>query len=69
MTNESIQIKGDSLDSTQKWTHFYQIKESKKFFLFYQGKEIATLIDKKMFSETDLIEFQNFIQSLNIKKI
>ncbi len=69
LTNESLQIKGDSLDSTQKWTRFYQIKESKKFFLFFQGKEIATLIDKKMFSEADLIEFQNFIQSLNIKKI
>ncbi len=69
LTNESIQIKGDSIDSTQKWTRFYQFKESKKFFLFYQGKEIATLIDKKMFSEPDLKEFQNFIQSLNIKKI
>ena len=44
------------------------MKEEKNFFLFYQGKSVATLLDKKMFSESELFEFQNFIKSLNINK-
>lgn len=69
LTNDSIQIKGETVDSTQKWTHFYQIRETKKFFMFYHGKMIATLIDKKMFSENDLQEFQRFAKSLKLKRL
>ena len=69
LTNDSIHIKGDTVDSIQKWTHFYQIKETKMFFLFYHGKMVATLIDKKMFSENELREFQEFIKSLKLKRI
>lgn len=67
LTNESLHIKGDTVDSTQKWIRFYQIRETKKFFMFYQGKMVATLIDKKMFSEHELREFKNFIKSLKIE--
>lgn len=69
LTNDSIQIKGETVDSTQKWTHFYQIRETKKFFMFYHGKMIATLIDKKMFLENDLQEFQRFTKSLKLKRL
>ena len=68
LTNDSIHIKGNTVESTQSWTHFYKMKEEKNFFLFYQGKSVATLLDKKMFSESELFEFQNFIKSLNINK-
>jgi fumarate reductase subunit D len=68
LTNESMQIKGDTMDSTQKWSHFYQMKETKQFFMFYQGKMVASFLDKKMFSENDLKEFKKFIQSLNISR-
>ncbi len=57
------------MDSTQKWTHFYQIRETKRFFMFYQGKMVATLLEKKMFSENELQEFNEFIRSLNVKRI
>jgi hypothetical protein len=69
LTNDSIHINGETVDSTQKWTHFYQIRETKKFFMFYHGEMVATLIDKKMFSENDLREFQEFSKSLNLKRI
>lgn len=69
LTNDSIHIKGETVDSTQKWTHFYQIRETKKFFMFYHGKMVATLIDKKMFSKNDLREFREFTKSLNLKRI
>jgi len=69
LTNDSIQIKGETVDSTQKWTHFYQIRETKKFFMFYQGKMIATLLDEKMFSDNDLREFQKFTKSLFLRRI
>jgi fumarate reductase subunit D len=68
LTNESMQIKADTMDSTQKWSHFYQMKETKQFFMFYQGKMVASFLDKKMFSENDLKEFKKFIQSLNISR-
>ncbi len=69
LTNDSIRIKGNTVNSTLKWTHFYQIKETKNFFMFYHGKMVATLLDKKMFSESELQDFLNFIKSLNVKRV
>lgn len=37
--------------------------------MFYQGKMVATLLEKKMFSENELQEFNEFIRSLNVKRI
>lgn len=68
LTNESISIKGSTVDSIQKWAHFYQIRETKHFFMFYQGEMVATLLDKKMFSNSELEEFNTFIKSLNVKR-
>lgn len=68
LTNEVIHIKGETVDSTQKWSNFYQIKETNQFFMFYQSKMIATLIDKNMFSEKELFEFQEFTKSLPLKR-
>ncbi len=69
ITNDSIHVKGDTFDSTLAWTHFYQLRETKNFFMFYHGTVVATILDKKMFSQTDLTEFQQFIKSLNVKKV
>lgn len=69
LTNDSIHIKGETIDSIQKWARFYQVRETKNFFMFYPRKMVATLIDKKMFSENDLQEFKEFIKSLNLKII
>lgn len=69
LTNDSIRITGETVDSTQRWTHFYQIRETKRFFMFYQGNMVATLLEKKMFSENELQEFSEFIRSLNVKRI
>ncbi|NLG38963.1 MAG: YcxB family protein [Fibrobacter sp.] len=64
LTNESIRIKSETLDSVQKWEHFDQVRETKRFFLFYHGKTITTILDKRMFSEKDLQEFHIFTKSL-----
>lgn len=69
LTNDSINIKGSTLDSTQKWTNFFQIRKTKNFFMFYQGEKVATLLDKKMFSDTELKEFEVFMKSLNVKTV
>ena len=68
LTNDSIHTKGKTFDSTQKWTGFYKIQETKSFFMLYQSERVATLLDKKMFSDNELNEFKQFIQSLNIQK-
>lgn len=66
LTNESIQIKGETVDSIQKWTHFFKAKETKIFFMFYHGEMVAILLDKKMFNIGDIEEFRRFIKSLNL---
>ena len=68
LTNEFIRIKGETVDSTQKWSHFNQLKETRKFYLFYHGKVEATFLYKKMFNNMDLNEFNSFIQSLHIER-
>ena len=69
LTNDSIHITGETVNSFQKWSYFYQFRDTKNFFMFYQGNTIATLIDKKMFSKNDLNEFTGFISSLDIKRV
>lgn len=69
LTNDSIQIIGDTVDSIQKWTRFYQIRITKNFFMFYQGTSVATILDKRMFSDNEIQEFNKFIRSLKIKRI
>lgn len=66
ITNDSIHIKGETADSTQKWTNFIMIKETKKFFLLYQNKSIATLIDKGKMNDQEVVSFRQFIQSLDV---
>lgn len=66
LTNESIQIKGETVDSIQKWTHFFKIKETKNFFMLYHGEMVAILLDKKMFNISDIEEFRRFTKSLNV---
>ena len=68
LTNDSIHIKGETVDYVQKWTSFYKVKETKNFFMLYQGEGgVATLLNKKMFSDKELTDFRQFIQSLNLK--
>ena len=69
LTNESIQIVGSSINSTQNWSRFYQIKETKNFFMLYHSESIATLLDKKIFSDEELNEFREFIKSLNVRLV
>ena len=67
LSNESIHIKGENVDAIQKWNHFYKIKETKLFFMLYSGNMVATLLDKKMFKETEIEEFRRFIKSLKVE--
>ncbi|MCL2328638.1 MAG: YcxB family protein [Bacteroidetes bacterium] len=67
LTNDSIHTKGETIDAIQKWTGFYKKKETKSFFMLYHGEGVATLLDKKMFSDKELTDFRQFFQSLNLK--
>jgi hypothetical protein len=68
LTNDAIQIFGESANSTQKWNNFIKIKETKNFFLLYQNKAIATLIDKWKMNDQEVVSFRKFTQSLDLKK-
>ncbi|MFZ4796693.1 MAG: YcxB family protein [Bacteroidia bacterium] len=68
ITNDSIQVSGETANSTQKWANFIMIKETKKFFLLYQSTAIATLIEKGKMNENEVVSFRQFVQSLDVKK-
>jgi hypothetical protein len=68
LTNTSIKIKGESFDSEVKWTHYYKIKETKDFFILYQGNTIGNLLQKKSMKADDINEFRLFTKSLNLFK-
>ena len=68
LTNDAIQITSESANSTQKWDNFIMIKETKKFFLLYQNKAIATLLDKGKMKDQEVVTFRQFIQSLDLIK-
>jgi hypothetical protein len=68
LDNNSIHVKGNTIDSTSLWTRFYKIKETKRFFILYSGENIATLLEKKMFPEKAINEFREFIKSLSLIK-
>ncbi len=67
LDNYGIHLKGEAVDSTQSWSHFYKIKETKHFFMLYRGEMELTLLDKKMIAPTDVITFQRFIKLLNVR--
>lgn len=64
LRNNSIEIKGETVNSVQYWSHFHKIKESTGFFLFYQDDHVATLVNKNMFTATDLNVFRQFIKTI-----
>lgn len=66
--NDSLRMKGESFESEIKWSHFYKIKETRNFFMLYQGKLTAQLLDKKVMDANNVDEFRIFIQSLNVIK-
>ncbi|MBC7487475.1 MAG: YcxB family protein [Cytophagaceae bacterium] len=66
ITTASLQIKGEDVDSTTKWSYYIRTKETKHFILLYPSKQLAVLINKKFFSSEDLIAFKQFLKSLPI---
>jgi len=68
LDNEKITIMGETVNSTYNWNRLFKIKETRTFFLLYHDSIIANWLDKKMFSAEEIIEFQKFANSLNIKK-
>lgn len=68
LDNHSVKMNGETFESELKWTHFYKIKETKNFFMLYQGKTIANLLGKKNMNNGEIIDFKLFIQSLNLNQ-
>jgi hypothetical protein len=67
LDNEGIQTISEYGSSSIKWTRYYKILETNEFFILYLDISIGTFIDKKMFTESEIIEFQKFIKSLKLK--
>jgi len=67
ITNETLHVKGTTVDSIQKWNHFYKLKDTKNFLMFFHGENVATLLQKEMFKPEELKEFYEFINSLDLK--
>lgn len=68
LTNEQLEITGETINSSLKWGHFYKMKEIRNFYLFYPGNNVAVILDKRMFAVSDLRELWEFLRSLNIQR-
>jgi hypothetical protein len=69
LTNEQLEMTGETVNSILKWGHFYKMKETTNFYLFYHGNNAAVLIDKQMFAPADLAELSEFLKSLKIEHV
>jgi hypothetical protein len=68
LDNECINIKGDTVDSTTKWTRLYKTAETKQFFILYHDAIVANFIDKKLLTDAEIHEFREIIKSLNLRE-
>ena len=66
LNNNIVKIKGDTFDSEIRWTHYYKMKETRNFFVLYQGNMVANLLHKKFMNLNDIDEFRLFIRSLKL---
>ena len=68
LDNEKVTITGETVNSTYNWCRLFKIKETRTFFLLYHDSIVANFLDKKMFSDEEIVEFRKFINSLDVKK-
>jgi len=66
--NEIITITSETAHSTQKWSRFFEIKETRTSFVLFHDSIVANYLDKKMFSAEEIVEFRKFLNSLDVKK-
>jgi len=66
-TEDKIIITGDTFNSEMDWTKTHKITELKNWFLMYQNIQIANLLPKDAFTDSQIIEFRNLVKSKNIK--
>lgn len=68
ITNNYLQITGQSFNTLLYWNHFHKMKETEKFWLFFPENYTMILLKKEMFSPNELKLFNEFVSSLNISK-
>jgi len=68
LDNEKITITSETANATQKWSRFFEIKETQTSFVLYHDSIVANYLDKKMFSAEEIVEFRKFLNSLDVKK-
>jgi c-di-AMP phosphodiesterase-like protein len=68
LDNEKVTIISETINSTYNWCRLFKIKETRTFFLLYHDSIVANFLDKKMFSDEEIVEFCKFINSLDVKK-
>lgn len=67
LSNEHLAIQGDSIEVKIKWSYFIKLEDLGDFYILYQTNSLATILDKRLFKENDLIEFNEFIRSLKFQ--
>ena len=68
LDNEKITFTSETTNSTTGWNRLFKITETQTFFLLWHDSMVANFLDKKMFTEEEIIEFRKFVNSLPIKK-
>jgi hypothetical protein len=61
--NEKIIIKGESFNSECNWNHFLKVKETKGFFMIFEGATTAMLINKEALDQEQTINLRALLLS------
>jgi hypothetical protein len=56
ITQENLNIKGESFECTLKWKVYIKFMETPKSFMLYQSKNMFNLIPKRAFDSDEQIE-------------
>jgi hypothetical protein len=67
LDNLSVKITGQSFNSEIKWDYYIKVKETKRFFLLYQNKTSANILNKSRMSDNDILVLRDFARYINSK--
>ena len=64
ITQEGLNIKGESFECTSKWKIYTKFMETPKLFMLYQSKNLFNLIPKRAFnSDEEIEEFRELLRT------
>lgn len=66
---DTVQIEGESFNSTLSWNKMHKVVEIKNWILIYENPQIAMFISKSSFTAEQLKEFKSLLRTIDGLKV